>query len=291
MTMDHFSEYKAIQNEINASLETYFTADCPQKELLDAMRYSLLAGGKRIRPLLLVKFCEISGGDRAAALPAACGIEMLHTYSLIHDDLPCMDNDDLRRGKPTNHKVYGETLAVLAGDAMQPEAFRLILQARGLSADNRIEAALLLAKACGADGMVAGQVLDTLCHVEDEEGLTGLNRLKTGVMISAAAELGCVASNMPAYWRQQAVKYADQLGLAFQIRDDMLDVMGDEAVFGKPIGSDKDEGKITYVNLKGLDGCAQEVEKCTVAAKEAIRDIPDHDFLWELADRMVGRNK
>ena len=108
MTMDHFSEYKAIQNEINAALETYFTADCPQKELLDAMRYSLLAGGKRIRPLLLVKFCEISGGDRAAALPAACGIEMLHTYSLIHDDLPCMDNDDYRRGRLTNHKVFGE---------------------------------------------------------------------------------------------------------------------------------------------------------------------------------------
>ena len=241
--------------------------------------------------MLTLEFARLGGIDWHLALPYACALELVHNYSLIHDDLPCMDDDDLRRGKPTNHKVYGETLAVLAGDAMQPEAFRLILQARGLSADNRIEAALLLAKACGADGMVAGQVLDTLCHVEDEEGLTGLNRLKTGVMISAAAELGCVASNMPAYWRQQAVKYADQLGLAFQIRDDMLDVMGDEAVFGKPIGSDKDEGKITYVNLKGLDGCAQEVEKCTVAAKEAIRDIPVHDFLWELADRMVGRNK
>ena len=282
--------------EYRTMVEDFLAAQCvaadePYARLLDAMRYSLTAGGKRLRPILTLEFCRLCGGDVHAALPAACGVELLHTYSLIHDDLPCMDDDDLRRGKPTNHKVYGETLAVLAGDAMQPEAFRLILQARGLSADNRIEAALLLAKACGADGMVAGQVLDTLCHVEDEEGLTGLNRLKTGVMISAAAELGCVASNMPAYWRQQAVKYADQLGLAFQIRDDMLDVMGDEAVFGKPIGSDKDEGKITYVNLKGLDGCAQEVEKCTVAAKEAIRDISDHDFLWELADRMVGRNK
>lgn len=130
MTMDHFSEYKAIQNKINAALETYFTADCPQKELLDAMRYSLLAGGKRIRPLLLVKFCEISGaGDRAAALPAACGIEMLHTYSLIHDDLPCMDNDDLRRGKPTCHKMFGETNAVLAGDALQSAAYCAVLSA------------------------------------------------------------------------------------------------------------------------------------------------------------------
>ena len=290
--MDYQQQYSAYQQAIETYLDSIFTpGDKPYGCLQESIRYSLLAGGKRIRPVLTLEFARLGGIDWHLALPYACALELVHNYSLIHDDLPCMDDDDLRRGKPTNHKVYGETLAVLAGDAMQPEAFRLILQARGLSADNRIEAALLLAKACGADGMVAGQVLDTLCHVEDEEGLTGLNRLKTGVMISAAAELGCVASNMPAYWRQQAVKYADQLGLAFQIRDDMLDVMGDEAVFGKPIGSDKDEGKITYVNLKGLDGCAQEVEKCTVAAKEAIRDIPDHDFLWELADRMVGRNK
>ena len=290
--MDYQQQYSTYQQAIEAYLDGIFTADGkPYGRLQESIRYSLLAGGKRIRPVLTLEFARLGGIDWHLALPYACALELVHNYSLIHDDLPCMDDDDLRRGKPTNHKVYGETLAVLAGDAMQPEAFRLILQARGLSADNRIEAALLLAKACGADGMVAGQVLDTLCHVEDEEGLTGLNRLKTGVMISAAAELGCVASNMPAYWRQQAVKYADQLGLAFQIRDDMLDVMGDEAVFGKPIGSDKDEGKITYVNLKGLDGCAQEIEKCTVAAKEAIRDIPDHDFLWELADRMVGRNK
>lgn len=290
--MDYQQQYSAYQQAIETYLDGIFTAEGkPYGRLQESIRYSLLSGGKRIRPVLTLEFARLGGIDWHLALPYACALELVHNYSLIHDDLPCMDDDDLRRGKPTNHKVYGETLAVLAGDAMQPEAFRLILQARGLSADNRIEAALLLAKACGADGMVAGQVLDALCHVEDEEGLTGLNRLKTGVMISAAAELGCVASNMPAYWRQQAVKYADQLGLAFQIRDDMLDVMGDEAVFGKPIGSDKDEGKITYVNLKGLDGCAQEVEKCTVAAKEAIRDIPDHDFLWELADRMVGRNK
>ena len=260
-------------------------------KLYEAMRYSLLSGGKRLRPVLTLEFARLCGLDDLRALPFACALEMVHTYSLIHDDLPCMDDDDLRRGKPTNHKVFGETLAVLAGDAMQPEAFRLILQARGLSADNRIEAALILARACGGDGMVAGQVLDTICHVKDEAGLALLNRLKTGAMISAAAELGCVASKMPMYWRQQAVLFAEQLGLAFQIRDDMLDVMGDESVFGKPIGSDKEEGKITYVDLKGLDGCAEEVEKCTIAAKEAVRDIPDHEFLWELADRMVGRNK
>ena len=290
--MSYQERYTAYQEAIETYLNTIFSAeDKPYGKLQESIRYSLLAGGKRIRPVLTLEFARLGGIDWHLALPYACALELVHNYSLIHDDLPCMDDDDLRRGKPTNHKVYGETLAVLAGDAMQPEAFRIILQARGLSAENRIEAALILARACGADGMVAGQVLDTLCHVRDEKGLSTLNRLKTGVMISAAAELGCVASKMPMFWRQQAVQYAEQLGLAFQIRDDMLDVMGDESVFGKPIGSDKDEGKVTYVDLKGLDGCAQEVEKCTVAAKEAIRDIPDHDFLWELADRMVGRNK
>ena len=160
MTMDHFSEYKAIQNEINAALETYFTADCPQKELLDAMRYSLLAGGKRIRPLLLVKFCEISGGDRAAALPAACGIEMLHTYSLIHDDLPCMDNDDLRRGKPTCHKMFGETNAVLAGDALQSAAYCAVLSAPAVP-ERTAAMAKTLAFAAAEQGMCGGQYLDT----------------------------------------------------------------------------------------------------------------------------------
>ena len=162
MTMDHFSEYKAIQNEINAALETYFTADCPQKELLDAMRYSLLAGGKRIRPLLLVKFCEISGGDRAAALPAACGIEMLHTYSLIHDDLPCMDNDDYRRGRLTNHKIFGEGMAVLAGDALLTDAFMVASKARLAKPEDMATAIGLLAECAGSPGMVGGQVLDIM---------------------------------------------------------------------------------------------------------------------------------
>ena len=282
---------EGYQKTVEAYLQTLFAEDAPQKQLFDAMRYSLLAGGKRIRPILVLEFCRICGGETEKALPFAAAIEMVHTYSLIHDDLPCMDNDDLRRGRPTNHKVYGETLAVLAGDAMQPEAFRLILQARGLSADNRIEAALLLAKACGADGMVAGQVLDTLYGIQTEEQLKAMYRLKTGVMISGAAELGCVAADMPADMRAQAVEFADQLGLAFQIRDDMLDVVGDEQVFGKPIGSDKEEGKITYVDVDGLEGCARAVEACTRKAKDAVAQWPDHDFLFALADQLVDRNK
>jgi len=191
MTMDHFSEYKAIQNEINAALETYFTADCPQKELLDAMRYSLLAGGKRIRPLLLVKFCEISGGDRAAALPAACGIEMLHTYSLIHDDLPCMDNDDLRRGKPTCHKMFGETNAVLAGDALQSAAYCAVLSAP--AAPERTAAmAKTLAFAAAEQGMCGGQYLDTSKEglPVTEAELYEIHRLKTGALLRAACVMG-----------------------------------------------------------------------------------------------------
>ena len=162
-----------------------------------AMRYSLMAGGKRIRPILTMLFCQAAGGELEEGLEFGCGVEMLHTYSLIHDDLPCMDDDDLRRGKPTCHKAYGETLAVLAGDALQPEAFRLIAEAPCMSAESRVEAIRVLSHAAGADGMVAGQVIDTLCGVSTQQELTGMYRLKTGVMISAAAELGCVASGMP----------------------------------------------------------------------------------------------
>ena len=241
--------------------------------------------------MLTLEFARLGGIDWRLALPYGCALELVHNYSLIHDDLPCMDNDDLRRGKPTNHKVYGETLAVLAGDAMQPEAFRLMAEAPCLPAENRLEAVRTLARACGADGMVGGQVLDTVYDVCDAAGLTVLNRLKTGVMISAAAELGCIASEMPATMRAQALVYADAIGRGFQIRDDMLDVEGDQAVFGKPIGSDVQEGKVTFVDVIGMDACRQEVAACTETAKAAVAGWPDHGFLWELADRMVGRRK
>ena len=200
-------------------------------------------------------------------------------------------DDDLRRGKPTNHKVYGETLAILAGDALQPEAFRLIAQAPGLSAESRIAAVEILANAAGADGMVAGQVLDTLCDVRDEAGLTQLDRLKTCAMISAAAELGCVAAGMDAEKRRQAREFGTGLGLAFQLRDDILDVTGAQEVFGKPIGSDKAEGKVTLVDVKGLEQCQRDVEQYTARAKAAIAAWPDNSFLLELADHMVNRVK
>lgn len=286
------TRYETYRTAVESYLETLFAGSPDWRDLYESMRYSLLAGGKRIRPVLTLEFARLAGlADWKTALPMACALELVHTYSLIHDDLPCMDNDDLRRGKPTNHKVYGETLAVLAGDAMQPEAFRLMAEAPCLPAENRLEAVRTLARACGADGMVGGQVLDTVYDVRDAAGLTVLNRLKTGVMISAAAELGCIASEMPATMRAQALVYADAIGRGFQIRDDMLDVEGDQAVFGKPIGSDVQEGKVTFVDVIGMDACRQEVAACTETAKAAVAGWPDHGFLWELADRMVGRRK
>lgn len=289
--MNFKTRYAAYQEAVEAYLNSLFSKQEPYGKLYEAMRYSLLAGGKRLRPVLTLEFARLGGLDWHLALPYACALELVHTYSLIHDDLPCMDDDDLRRGKPTNHKIFGETLAVLAGDALQPEAYRLMLEAPGLSDSSKVEAAHLLTRASGADGMVGGQVLDTICEVKDAEGLTMLNRLKTGVMISAAAELGCIASGMPAERRKEAVTYADEIGLAFQIRDDMLDVVGDEQVFGKPIGSDKEEGKITFVDIKGISGCASEVAACTERAKAAVADWPAHDFLFSLADMLVERNK
>ena len=289
--MDYEARYKEYQKAIEGYLNGLFTRDVAYGKLYEAMRYAILGGGKRIRPVLTLEFARLGGIDWHLALPFACALELVHNYSLIHDDLPCMDDDDLRRGKPTCHKAFGETLAVLAGDALQPEAFRLILDAPMLSADTRLEALRVLVRACGADGMVGGQVLDTVYDVSDAEGLTQLNRLKTGMMISGAVELGCVAAKMNAGMRPQALTYADGIGRAFQIRDDMLDVMGDAAVFGKPIGSDREEGKVTFVDVLGLDGCAREVERCTEAAKSAVANWSDHMFLWELADRMVGRTK
>ncbi len=289
--MDFSTRYAAYQEAVEEYLSRLFTREKPYGVLYESIRYSLLSGGKRIRPVLTLEFARLGGTDWRLALPYACALELVHNYSLIHDDLPCMDDDDLRRGKPTNHRVYGEALAILAGDALQPEAFRLIAQAPMMSAENRLEAVQILSRACGADGMVAGQVLDTVCDVKDEAGLTELNRLKTGVMISAAVELGCVASRMPPTMRLQALEYADNLGRAFQIQDDILDVTGDEAVFGKPIGSDREEGKTTFVDLKGIKGCRKEVAELTSRAKAAVSSWGDREFLLTLADELLKRDK
>ena len=287
--MTYEERYGEYQEAIEAYLDGLFTDQKPYSQLYEAIRYSILGGGKRIRPVLTLEFARLGGINWRLALPFACALELVHNYSLIHDDLPCMDDDDLRRGKPTTHKAYGETLAILAGDALQPEAFRLILEAPALSSERKLDAMRVLLNACGADGMVAGQVLDTLCPIENTEQLRHMEELKTGCMIAAAAELGCAASGMNAGMRNLAVQYAKDLGLAFQIRDDMLDVEGDAAVFGKPIGSDKEEGKFTFVDALGIEGCRAEVARLTEEAKSVVKHWADSQFLVTLADKLAGR--
>lgn len=259
--------------------------------LLDAMDYSLTAGGKRIRPVLTLEFARLNGLEAEKALPVACAVEMLHTYSLIHDDLPCMDDDDLRRGRPTCHKVYGETMAVLAGDALQGEAFGLIAAAPAMTAQQRIDAVAVLSAACGGGGMVAGQVLDVDHLAQGETDLRLLHRLKTGAMLQAAAELGCVAAGADDGLRQRARDYGCHIGLAFQVRDDVLDVVADQGELGKPIGSDRAEGKRTFVDLLGLEACQALVAEETAKAKAALADLPDSGFLLNLADHLAERRK
>lgn len=289
------SAFDARYQEYLQAIEEYLNGLFAEKphweDLYEAMRYSLLSGGKRLRPVMTLEFARLCGLDWHAAVPVGCALELVHTYSLIHDDLPCMDDDDLRRGKPTNHKVYGETLAVLAGDALQPEAYRLILTAPGLTDAQRADCALILAKASGADGMVAGQVLDTLHSCRTEPEVAEVHHLKTGAMIAGACMLGTAAAGSGEVVRKAAEEYGYQLGLAFQIRDDMLDVIGNAAEFGKPIGSDKEEGKVTYVDLLGLDACDKLVHELTEKAVAAVSGLDRDGFLTALAESLTERKK
>ena len=285
------ARYQEYLKAIEAYLNSLFAEKPHWADLYEAMRYSLLSGGKRLRPVMTLEFARLCGLDWHTAVPVGCALELVHTYSLIHDDLPCMDDDDLRRGKPTNHKVYGETLAVLAGDALQPEAYRLILTAPGLTDAQRADCALILAKASGADGMVAGQVLDTLHNCRTEPEVAEVHHLKTGAMIAGACMLGTAAAGSSAGVRRAAEEYGYQLGLAFQIRDDMLDVIGSADEFGKPIGSDKEEGKVTYVDLLGLDACDKLVHELTEKAVAAVSGLDRDGFLTALAESLTERKK
>ena len=286
---DYQQQYQSYFDEIERYLQGLFMGGQPYDRLQEAMRYSLLAGGKRVRPVLTLAFCEALGGHRQSALPLACALELVHTYSLIHDDLPCMDDDELRRGQPTCHTVYGEATAVLAGDALQAEAFRLMAQAPELSGEQRADAVLELARACGGDGMVAGQLMDVEQIVTNEEELRLMCGLKTGAMIQAAAVLGCVAADASGETRERARAYGRHIGLAFQIRDDMLDVTASETELGKPVGSDRSEGKHTFADMLGLEGCAAAVAEETRLAKEAVEGLDGSGFLCRLADTLADR--
>lgn len=291
--MNFQEEMKQCQLSVEAALAGYFGQNCQQKTLLESMRYSLLAGGKRIRPVLVLKFCQMAGGDTEKALPLACAIEMLHTYSLIHDDLPCMDNDDLRRGRPTNHKVFGECTATLAGDALQCAAFQTILRA-DLPADVRAAAALELADCAGQDGMCGGQQLD----MEGESRTLSLeeiqlkDQLKTGCLIRAACVMGVLAAGKSRSSKevQAAELYASCIGRAFQIRDDILNVISDAETMGKPVGNDEESSKSTYVSLLGLERCQELVQSLSEEAKKHLQAaFTETAFLEELADYLAGR--
>lgn len=283
------TDYKTM---IDHALESYFNdPNISYHTLTESMRYSLLAGGKRLRPILLLEFCRISGGDVEKALPVACAIEMIHTYSLIHDDLPCMDNDDLRRGKPTNHIVYGECTATLAGDALQAEAFHSVLSA-DLPAARKAACALYLSEASGVNGICGGQILD----IEGEgsilttKQLDEINRLKTSALLIAACKMGVASAGGTELQLRAAEQFGRYLGLAFQIRDDVLDVLSTEEELGKPIGSDQEEGKNTYMALLGQEQCEQKISELTLCAKHTLTSIfEDCDYLLDLADSMAIR--
>lgn len=289
---DFHTEYQELKSLVDRELDRFFRIpDAPQKVLLDAMRYSLNAGGKRLRPVLVLAFCRACGGDVQSALPVACAIEMVHTYSLIHDDLPCMDNDDLRRGKPTNHVIYGECTATLAGDALQAEAFRTILSS-SLPAEVRAECARLLSDAAGIEGICGGQQLDMEgeSKILNREELLEIHKRKTASMLVAACRMGIACGQGSAAQIDAANRYAEAMGLAFQIRDDMLDQISTEEELGKPIGSDEQEQKTTFMSLYGLERCEQEVHALTEQAIKAVHGMFDNaDFLQSLARSMEVR--
>ena len=281
--------------KIDEALAGYFNvrAGALNAGLAEAMRYSLLAGGKRIRPLLVLEFCRIAGGNVEKALPVACAVEMLHTYSLIHDDLPCMDNDELRRGKPTNHMVYGECTATLAGDALQAEAFGTILRC-DLPPTVKASCAEILAGAVGLDGMCGGQFLDMSWEGRTltEQELTEINIRKTGALLVAACQMGVAAAGGSELMLAAAGHYGSSIGLAFQIRDDMLDVLSTAEELGKPIGSDIEENKNTYMVLMGREGCEKTIAKLTDFAKDVLDEaFEDTAFLKDLADALSTREK
>ncbi|MFA5755826.1 MAG: polyprenyl synthetase family protein [Smithellaceae bacterium] len=249
---------KDRRNIVEEALDRYLPAgDQEPRELHAAMRYSVFAGGKRIRPILCMASAEACGGDLAPVMPVACALELIHTYSLIHDDLPSMDNDDFRRGKPTSHKVFGEAAAILAGDALLTEAFALLSRAEKvrLAAERRLAVIQEIALAAGAAGMVGGQALDIRTDKEDPdiEALTDMHRRKTGALIMAAVKTGALIAGADERKPSALTGYANRIGVAFQIADDILNVEGDERLMGKRTGSDAARGKITYASLLGLE--------------------------------------
>lgn len=283
---------KLKQDIVNNHLEKLMRIDDVPGNFSDCMKYSLLAGGKRIRPVLAISICEALGGRIEDVISFACAMEMIHTYSLIHDDLPAMDNDDLRRGKPTNHVVFGEAKAILAGDALLNYAFETALNtiAEKGCEEKYVKAAGIIAAASGVKGMVGGQVIDIEsenCSM-DLNGLLEMHRRKTGALIEASCLIGCIISGNTE--RMDLVgEYSRNLGIAFQIVDDILDYEGDSSILGKSTGKDAAEGKSTFVSILGIEKSKDMANKYSKKAYDIAKSLDASDFLGELTLYLLNR--
>ena len=282
------TDFKLYIQKANEALEKCLPVD--GERLTEAMRYSVFAGGKRVRPVLTMLACEFCGGSADVALPFACALEIIHTYSLIYDDMPCMDNDTLRRGRPTNHVVFGEDMALMAGMGLYARAFETVMYSN-LSDIQKIEGTKILLNASGYNGIVLGQVLDMdNTHKNlDEKAISRIHNLKTSSMLEACVLCGAVAADENGEKKDALHIYAKNIGLAFQIRDDILDVVGIEENMGKSIGKDKNEEKTTFVDILGIENAQKEVERLSSDAIKAIKKFGKCEKLSDFADMLCKR--
>ena len=293
-----FKDSDKYLNLVDKTLIELIKSDKDQyKALNEAMEYSVSAGGKRVRPMLAMAFCDLCGASPEKSLYPACGVEFIHTYSLIHDDLPCMDNDDMRRGKPANHIVFGEDTALLAGDSLQSLAFEAITCEKSIELmgyEAAAKCAFTLAKLCGKDGMVGGQVVDLALEktVGDVETVTFMHSLKTAALIKAACVMGCIAAGADDEKIRAAAEYAECIGLQFQIVDDILDVTSTTDVLGKPVNSDIENNKSNMVSLLGVDKCRALAKELTDKAINALEVFSgETQPLADFALKLLNRNK
>lgn len=287
------NELNSAVEKVESALEAYYSSNKATEKLTDAMKYSLLGGGKRIRAFLTLSFAKMYGATEEAAIPFACAVEMIHAYSLIHDDLPCMDNDDMRRGKPSCHIKFGEATALLAGDSLLTQAFEVCALNDKVSALSSVNAVRILSSLAGYKGMCGGQEIDLSDKVESYEELVYLHSLKTSALIKAACLLGLYAAvDVPNSEDVEAIsEYADCLGLAFQIQDDILDVTGTSEELGKPIGSDSKNDKKTVLAFMSLEDARVASVELTTRAISAIARCPDSTAPAELALWLLSRKK
>lgn len=285
----HFESYLTL---INTTLDEFLSIESPHFQVVaDAMKYSVENGGKRIRPMLVLEFCRICGGNIADAIPYACALEMIHSYSLVHDDLPCMDNDDYRRGKESCHKKFGYDYALLAGDALLTYAFKIASDG-GVAPEVAMKCVRYLSNYAGIFGMIGGQTMDIQNENRTDltlEELEITHKKKTGALIRCACELGCTLAGADSKSYEAARDYAENLGLAFQIVDDILDVVGNPELLGKRVGVDAENGKVTYVTLLGIDGARARAEECTQKALKALDSFENTEFIRETTLYLLNR--